>query len=136
MIYLLNTNVVSDMMRSDPRTKAWIGSLRDSDEIIICPVVRGEILFGIARLPPGRRRTELEGTAHRILAGLTCTPIPDHAGDFYASVKSLRRRQGLPLDENDLWIAATALALRATLVSRDTDFSGIEGLAVTSTKPI
>lgn len=41
-----------------------------------------------------------------------------------------RRQRGLILDENDLWIAATAIALDATLVSRDTDFSGIDGLLV------
>ena len=34
------------------------------------------------------------------------------------------------VDENDLWIAATALALGATLVTRDTDFNGIEGLMI------
>jgi len=34
------------------------------------------------------------------------------------------------LDENDLWIAATALALDATLVSRDGAFQTIEGLAL------
>jgi predicted nucleic acid-binding protein len=34
------------------------------------------------------------------------------------------------LDENDLWVAATALALGARLVSRDADFAGIEGLPV------
>ncbi|HUE24770.1 MAG TPA: PIN domain-containing protein [Bryobacteraceae bacterium] len=36
----------------------------------------------------------------------------------------------MALDENDLWIAATAISLGATLVSRDRDFEGIEGLRV------
>lgn len=34
------------------------------------------------------------------------------------------------LDENDLWIAATAMSIGATLVSRDRDFRGIDGLSV------
>jgi len=91
---------------------------------------RFEILFGIARLPPGRRRTELEETGRQFLAIVRCEPVPERAADFYASVKLARRERGLTLDENDLWVAATALALGATLVSRDSDFGGIDGLAV------
>ncbi len=34
------------------------------------------------------------------------------------------------MDENDLWIAATALSLGATLVTRDSDYEGIEGLQI------
>jgi predicted nucleic acid-binding protein len=45
-------------------------------------------------------------------------------------VKVARQRRGLPLDENDLWMAATALAIGATLVTRDSDFREIEGLAI------
>jgi predicted nucleic acid-binding protein len=41
-----------------------------------------------------------------------------------------RGQRGLTLDENDLWVAATALALGATLVSRDRGFVGIDGLPV------
>ncbi len=44
--------------------------------------------------------------------------------------KSLVTAWGLALDENDLWVAATALSLGATSVSRDRDFAGIEGLTV------
>jgi predicted nucleic acid-binding protein len=61
---------------------------------------------------------------------LPCEPIPPAAGDLYALVKIAQQRQSLPLDENDLWMAATALALNAILVSRDSDFQAIEGLAV------
>jgi tRNA(fMet)-specific endonuclease VapC len=54
----------------------------------------------------------------------------ESAGDHYANVKLARQKQGLALDENDLWIAATALAVGATLVSRDTDLRQIAGLNV------
>ena len=64
------------------------------------------------------------------LAILPCEPIPAAAGDRYANVKVSQQRRGLPLDENDLWIAATALAMDAALVSRDSGFQAIEGLAV------
>jgi predicted nucleic acid-binding protein len=64
------------------------------------------------------------------LDAFRCEPIPAQAGDFYAAVKLARQRRGLMLDENDLWVAATALALGATLVSRDRDFAGINGLSV------
>ena len=45
-------------------------------------------------------------------------------------MKASQQRRGLPLDENDLWIAATALVLDATLVSRDGDFQAIAGLSL------
>ncbi len=64
------------------------------------------------------------------LAAIHCEPVPERAGDFYASVKLTRQQRGLALDENDLWVAATALALGATLVSRDSDFTGVDGLPV------
>ena len=41
---------------------------------------------------------------------VSCEPIPERAAGFYAAVKITRQRNGLSLDEGDLWIAATALA--------------------------
>lgn len=119
-------------MRSDAGVENWIAGLNQEDRLVICPIVRGEILFGVSRLPLGRRRTELERTAGRFLALFRCEPIPPQAADIYAAVKLARIQGGLGLDENDLWIAATALALGATLVSRDSGFSGIENLSLVS----
>jgi predicted nucleic acid-binding protein len=40
------------------------------------------------------------------------------------------QQRGLTLDENDLWVAATALALGPTRVSHDSDFGDIDDLRV------
>ncbi len=130
MIYLLDTNAISDLMRAAPPIEAWIAGLDAGDRLVTCTIVRGEILFGIARLPRSRRRAELEEAGHQFLAIVHCEPIPERAADSYAAMKLARQQRGLTLDENDLWVAATALVLGATLVSRDTDFGAIEGLRV------
>jgi tRNA(fMet)-specific endonuclease VapC len=56
--------------------------------------------------------------------------VPETAADYYATMKVTRQQKGLALDENDLWIAATARALGAVLISRDSDLQQIEGLTV------
>jgi predicted nucleic acid-binding protein len=130
VIYLLDTNAISALMREDARLATWFSSIAPDDRVVVCTITRGEILFGLEKLAPGRRRTELEEKASKLFAVLPCEPVTQSAGDRYASVKISQQRRGLPLDENDLWIAATALAMNATLVSRDSDFLAVEGLAV------
>jgi predicted nucleic acid-binding protein len=108
----------------------WLSSIGADDRVAICTIARGEILYGLERLAPGRRRTELDGKARKLFAAVPCEAIPSAADDVYANIKASQQRRGLPLDENDLWMAATAVALVAILVSRDSDFQGIEGLSV------
>ena len=130
MTYLLDTNAISDLMRASSRIENWMAQLEPNHRVVTCTIVRGEILFGITRPPRGGWRTELEETGSQFLASIRCEPVPERAGDFYAAVKLARQQRGLALDENDLWVAATALALGATLVTRDGDFGGIDGLPV------
>jgi predicted nucleic acid-binding protein len=130
VIYLLDTNAMSALMRADVRMASWLSSIGADDRVAICTITRGEVLFGLERLSQGRRRAELETKAGKLFAILPCEPVPPGAADRYASMKISQQRRGLPLDENDLWIAATALVMEATLVSRDSDFQGVEGLAL------
>ena len=93
----------------------WIAGLGASDRIVMCAIVRGELLFGIARLPDrevGGRNWKKWGA--QFLAAFHCEPVPERAGGFYAAVRLARQQRGLASDENDLWVAATALALGAT----------------------
>lgn len=130
MRYLLDTKVISGLMRKRLEIRAHLSLLGPAHDIVTCPIVRGEFLFGIEKLPHGRRREQLAERATAALAEVQCESVPETAGDAYGQIKAARQRQGLALDENDLWIAATAKALGAILVSTDRDFAQIDGLTV------
>lgn len=130
MIYLLDSNGIRDLMDDHPRVVARLSATRAPDTVAACAIVRGEVMFGIERLPAGKRRDRLAHRATAVFASVVDEAIPFAAGDVYARVKRERERVGLPMDENDLWIAATALALGAVLISRDVDFRNVAGLVV------
>ena len=128
MNYLLETSTCSFLMEDVPKVKGRLDAIAESDYPFTVPIVRGEILFGIIRLPAGKRQRELRQKADEVFAEIPCEQIPEEAGDYYAQIKHKAQRQGTPLDECDLWIAATAIAQDAILVTSDSDFSRIQGV--------
>lgn len=130
MAYHLDTSAFSDLMREHPLMLTRISALPPDEMLGICTVVRGEILHGLGRLPDGQRRRELTLKATRLFAALPCSPIVSPVADHYAEIKLTRQSKGLALDENDLWIAATARCSGAVLITRDSDFQHIGGLKV------
>ena len=128
MMFLLDTNVVSDLMRREPRVENRVRSITAADRIAVSTIVRGELLYGIERLPDGKRKTQLRAEADDVLGAVPSESLPDGAADVYATLKASCERRGAALDENDLWLAATALFFDATLVTRDRDFQGVAGL--------
>jgi predicted nucleic acid-binding protein len=130
MDFLLDANAFGDLMREDRTLQRQLASHSQTDRVIICPIVRGEVLHGIGRLPEGKRKKGLHEKAEILFQTIPCVAVPETAGDCYAQIKLTRQRIGVPMSENDLWIAATALALGAVLVTRDSDMQGIDGLRV------
>ena len=126
MDYLLDTSTCSFLMARVPYVTGHFDSLSDlNDYLFTCTIVRGEILFGIQKLPIGRRRQVLENQAINLFEELPCLAIPKQAADYYAPMKNYAEQQGTPLSENDLWIASTAMAFDAILVTTDSDFQRI-----------
>jgi predicted nucleic acid-binding protein len=130
VIFFLDTTAFSDLMREEPQTQAHVAGIGAADSVAICSVVRGEIRYGIERLPLGKRREALDAKSRRLFAAIPCEPVPPAAGDQYGQIKAALHMKGLSLDENDLWIAATAISLGATLVTRDSDFHRVDRLAL------
>ena len=128
MTYLWDTTTFRALMRRDAKVRARVAALTAADRVVICTSTRGEVLYGLARLPEGKRRSALEAEAMAVLGQLVCLAVPEAAADQYASIKGETERKGTPLDENDLWIAATARVLEAVVVTTDSDFQRVSGL--------
>ncbi|MBM4033477.1 MAG: type II toxin-antitoxin system VapC family toxin [Planctomycetes bacterium] len=128
--YLLDTVSFSRLMERHPRVTARVRSTMQTHIILISSVVRGEVRFGLKRMPRGRRRSRLEATADNLFVFFPSVPVSDDISETYSDIKVAAEQQGTPLGENDLWIAATALGRGAILVSSDSDFRRVRGLEV------
>ena len=95
MDYLLETSTCSFLMACVPYVTAHFDSLSDrNDYLFTCAIVRGEILYGIQRLPIGRRRQVSESQAINLFEELPCLPVPKETADYYAPVKNYAEQQG------------------------------------------
>ena len=127
-VYLLDTNTVSAVMADHPKVKAKLSS--QPGQVLTCAIVRGEIRYGLERLPVGKRRASLETKARTVFMALPIEPITIAAADIYGTIRRSLEQQGLHLSDNDLWIAAASISLGAVLVSNDQAFSRVPGLSV------
>lgn len=125
---LLETNAISDLMRDHPPILARVAQHRDP--ITTSVIVVGEIRYGLERLPLGKKRTDLEARAFRGVTNVRVEAATEPVADVYGRLKASLESQGLNLDDNDLWIATTALTLGSVLVTRDAIFARIPGLQV------
>lgn len=126
--YLLDATTCSHLMVDDPTVMARLDALTNADYYFTIPIVCGEIQYGIERLETGRKRRELSERADYLFHEVPCEAIPREAGNYYAQLKRQSERQGTPLENNDLWIASTALVFDAVLVTSDSDFRRLQGL--------
>jgi predicted nucleic acid-binding protein len=123
---LLDTNAVSDLMRHHAKVKAKVANY--GGPLVTSVVVWGEIRYGLERLPPGKKRNDLESRARVILSALPAESVTPQVAQEYGRLKAHLESKGLSLQDNDLWIAATAFMPGAILVSRDQTFALAFGL--------
>ena len=122
--FLLGTNAVIEMLAGD----AGISRGQDSAEQTYLAVTSvGELYFGAAKSGrPEMNRLTIE----RLLLEKEVVPCDSAVAREYGRLKAVLRKQGTPIPDNDIWIAAIALRNDLTLVSRDRHFERIPGLPV------
>ena len=133
--YLLDTNVLSELMRERPAVDVLDWFARNAGASMhTSAITQAEILTGIALLPAGKRRTlwaqAAEAMFEQDFSG-RCLAFDAAAARSYALVVAQRTGSGQPISTEDAQIAAIALANALTIATRNTkDFDQIDHLAV------
>jgi len=125
MRYLLDTNIVSDLVRNPQGRIAQ--HIRKIGEAQVCTsiIVAAELRYGAARKQSPRLTAQLEA----VLGALQVLPWQEPADMTYGTLRSQLEKAGRPIGGNDMLIAAQALTLGHTLVTdNEREFAQVKDL--------
>ena len=125
--YLLDTNIVSDLVRNPQgRVAAKIAKVGE-ENIATSIIVAAELRYGAAKKGSARLTTQLEA----VLGALPVLALEAPADTRYGELRVALEKAGKPIGANDLLIAAHALALDLVLVTANArEFRRVRGLKV------
>ena len=123
---LLDTNICIYIARSRPPGVARRFARAAPGSLGVSIITWGELCFGAARSSdPARVHAQLEVFSREV----DVLALPAAAGLHYGEVRAALQKAGTPIGNNDLWIAAHALALGLPLVSNNLgEFQRVPGL--------
>ena len=127
MTFLADANVLSEATKPnpDPAVLEWLR--RHEREIVVDPVILGEIRYGILILPSGKRRRRLERWFESGVSRIECHPFDAATGLRWAQLLAELRGKGQSMPIKDSLIAATALAHKLPIATRNqNDFEKAE----------
>jgi tRNA(fMet)-specific endonuclease VapC len=125
MRYLLDTNIVSDLVRNPQGRVAQ--HIRKVGEAQVCTsiIVAAELRYGAAKKQSPRLTAQLRA----VLDPLEILPLQEPADVTYGELRARLEEAGRPIGANDLLIAAQALALGLTLVTdNEKEFARVKDL--------
>ena len=111
---LLDTNVVSEPLRlaGNAAVLAWIDA-QNVETLYLAAISLAELRYGVAVLPPGKRKDTLHQNLERRVVPLFAgriLPFDEAAADAYATLRAHARTIGKAISTADGYIAATAAA--------------------------
>ncbi len=113
--YLLDTNIVSDLVRNPAGRVAVRIAEVGVENICTSIVVASELRFGAAKSGSPRLIAQVD----TLLGALEILPLETPADLVYGAIRDALETSGAPIGANDLLIAAHALAIDCMLVTNN-----------------
>jgi tRNA(fMet)-specific endonuclease VapC len=125
--YLLDTSTASYIIKGNvPRVRERLLRVPIA-EVGISVVTEAELRFGVPRRPEA---VPLKTAVEEFLLRVEVQPWDSEAAKQYAQTRATLERQGTPMGNLDMMIAAQALAAGAVLVTSDRVFRRVKGLKI------
>lgn len=120
---ILDTNVISEPLRAAPAPAvlSWLDR-QTAETLFLTTISMAEIRYGVALLPPGRRREILHEAIETKIAMLfdgRVLPFDDPASKSYARLAAAAKSAGANVSTGDAFIAAIAAAHGFAVATRD-----------------
>lgn len=126
--YLLDTNICIYIAKGQPLAVRRRFEAHTVQELVMSAITVGELRFGAEK---SQARERALATIAQLVQMIQPCALPMAAAEHYGRVRATLQQQGLPIGNNDLWLAAHALAEGWTLVTNNTqEFSRVPGLRV------
>ncbi len=132
MKFLLDTNVLSEPLKSEPDPSVLSMLKKHQYEIVTGAPVWHELQYGCRRLPPSRKRKEIEFFLDEVVKkNLIVLPYDDRAAEWHAKERARLSQKGMSPPFVDGQIAAIAKVNDLVLVTRNVkDFHHFSELIV------
>jgi tRNA(fMet)-specific endonuclease VapC len=130
--YLLDTNVISELLRPMPNENVLQNFQLYRTEISIATIVWHELLFGCYRLAPSKKRIAIESFLFDVVGpSIPILPYDTNAAHWHASERARLTSNGNPPAFVDSQIAAIAKVNNLILVTFNTsDFENYKELQI------
>jgi tRNA(fMet)-specific endonuclease VapC len=126
--YSLDTNFCIRYLKGIVPTVLERLNARMPHEVVICSIVRAELLFGAIRSDNPARAFVMR---RAFLSPYQTLPFDDAAAEHCARIRFDLEKRGVVIGPNDLMIAAIAVANDLTLVTHNTgEFARVPGLKI------
>ncbi len=126
--YLLDTNICIYIRQSRPEQVLRRFRKLRPGEAALSVITYGELLFGAAK---STQRTAALERLRELVELLPALPLPENAAESYGIIRAELEAKGETIGNNDLWIAAHAMASSLTLVTNnEKEFRRVRGLKI------